>query len=66
MFYVKCVVVCFVGEFLPAVLLVVLAYFGVSTTAGTVILLAAISAVGGASSSGSLANIVDLSPNFAG
>ena len=57
---------CFAGEFLPALLLVLLAYFGVKSTVGAVVLLALISAVGGASSSGSLANIVDLSPNFAG
>ncbi|KAJ9584141.1 hypothetical protein L9F63_021506 [Diploptera punctata] len=55
-----------ISEFLPAIFLVVLAYFGIKTTVGAVVLLALISAVGGASSSGSLANVVDLSPNFAG
>lgn len=55
-----------ISEFLPGILLVLLAYFGLKSTTGAVVLLALISAVGGASSSGSLANVVDLSPNFAG
>ncbi|XP_069699864.1 sialin-like isoform X2 [Periplaneta americana] len=54
------------SEFLPAVLLLVLAFLSKESAIVAVVLLAAASAVGGASSSGSLPNIVDLSPNFAG
>jgi hypothetical protein len=54
------------GEFIPAVLLVVLGFLSKGSATVAVVLLALASAVGGASSSGSLPNIVDLSPNFAG
>ncbi|XP_021919262.1 sialin-like [Zootermopsis nevadensis] len=54
------------SEFIPAVLLVVLGFLSKSSATVAVVLLALASAVGGASSSGSLPNIVDLSPNFAG
>lgn len=54
------------GEFIPAVLLVVLGFLGSGSSTVAVVLLALSYAVGGASSSGSLPNIVDLSPNFAG
>jgi sugar phosphate permease len=55
------------SEFIPAALLLALAFLstGGSVTVATV-LLALACAVGGASSSGTLPNVVDLSPNFAG
>ena len=58
---------CVAGEFIPAALLLALAILstGGSVTVA-VVLLALACAVGGASSSGSLPNVVDLSPNFAG
>ncbi|XP_067010093.2 sialin isoform X3 [Anabrus simplex] len=57
------VVVC---EYLPAVLLVLLSHVGYENAAVAAAILSFSTAVGGASSSGSLANIVDISPNFAG
>lgn len=51
---------------LPAILLAVLAVYGGEDAGLAALILALSSALGGASSSGSLANIVDLSPNFAG
>ncbi|PNF42661.1 hypothetical protein B7P43_G18218 [Cryptotermes secundus] len=54
------------SEFIPAVLLVVLGFLGSGSSTVAVVFLALSYAVGGASSSGSLPNIVDLSPNFAG
>jgi hypothetical protein len=54
------------GEFIPAALLIVLGFLGQGNATVAVVLLALSFAVGGASSSGSLPNIVDLSPNFAG
>jgi hypothetical protein len=54
------------GELIPAALLVMLAFLGRGSATVAVVLLALSFAVGGASSSGSLPNIVDLSPNFAG
>jgi hypothetical protein len=44
----------------------VLAFLNKSSATVAVVLLALTCAVGGASSSGTLPNIVDLSPNFAG
>lgn len=55
-----------VCEYLPALLLISLASYGNGNAAVAAALLSFAIAVGGASSSGSLANIVDLSPNFAG
>ncbi|KAL0269008.1 UNVERIFIED_CONTAM: hypothetical protein PYX00_010755 [Menopon gallinae] len=53
-------------EYIPAGLLLILGFFASSNTTLAVVLLALTYSVGGASSSGSLANIVDLSPNHAG
>ncbi|GLH15005.1 Sialin [Gryllus bimaculatus] len=55
-----------VCEYLPAFLLIILAWIGTENAVVAAALLSFATAVGGASSSGSLANIVDLSPNFAG
>jgi hypothetical protein len=57
---------CLTGEIIPALLLVVLGFLSKDSATVPIVLLALAFAVGGASSSGSLANIVDLSPNFAG
>lgn len=51
---------------MPAIFLLVLGFFGCSDATLAVVLLALTCSVGGASSSGSLANIVDLSPVHAG
>ncbi|EEB09921.1 sialin, putative [Pediculus humanus corporis] len=55
-----------VSEFFPANLLVILGFLGSSNKILATILLSGISLLGGASTSGSLANVVDLSPNHAG
>ena len=58
---------CVAGEFIPAALLLALGFLSRGGSAiVAAVLLALASAVGGASSSGSLPNVVDLSPNFAG
>jgi uncharacterized membrane protein YphA (DoxX/SURF4 family) len=60
------VLFCLTGEFIPAALLIALGLLSRGSATVAVMLLAVACAVGGASSSGSLPNIVDLSPNFAG
>jgi hypothetical protein len=57
---------CVAGEFIPAALLLALGFLSTGSATVAVVLLALACAVGGASSSGSLPNAVDLSPNFAG
>jgi hypothetical protein len=59
-------VFCLTGAFIPGTLFLVLGFLSRESTTVAVILLVLACAVGGASSSGSLPNIVDLSPNFAG
>ncbi|KAK6631155.1 hypothetical protein RUM43_014251 [Polyplax serrata] len=54
------------GELIPAVLLLLLGVFGYTDKILATVLLSGTCLVGGASASGSLANIIDISPNHAG
>lgn len=56
----------FIGHFIPAVLLFFLAVYGHCNTTVAVVLIITTITIGGASASGTISNIVDISPNNAG